>query len=146
MTLPFTPTTLNDGPTTRDAAYWYATVVKPTSDAVMQVLGDADWTTLPTLNGWSPYGWPYKPPQFRMFDKRVQMRGLVSNGSTGSTNPVCVLPSYARPLKNKFLPGISSVGGAIWGVLPTGEVYVSSYVGGGTNPYVALGNINFWTD
>lgn len=151
----FTAATLTDDPnTTLDAAYWYDTVVKPTSDAVGEILGDSpNWTTLlpgQLGGGWVPYSPPtggsWSQPSYRTFGTRVEFQGLVKLGGLGVGNPILTMPPALCPTTTVIMNAVSDSGFAKIELDPTGLLFVSLYIGGGSNSYVALDALVYFAE
>lgn len=151
----FTLATLSDGPTTRDADYWYSTVVKPASDAVGTVLGDqADWINMPYQDlqgGWVPYaalsGGNFPQPAYRTYGTLVRFQGLVKNGASGSAaTPIFTMPPELCPSTIIVGQVVSDTGVAKLQLDPTGALWVSLYVAGGSNAFVFLDSFHYFAE
>ena len=67
-----------------------------TPAAVVPQVPTTMWQLLPLVNGWIHYGAPYGPAYYRKVGDMVQLRGLVSSG-TSATAVICGLPAGYLP-------------------------------------------------
>ena len=84
-----------DGPT---GTAYIEDVGPVTPAAVVPVVPTTIWQPMAPLyiNSWADYGAPYGPAYYRLLGDMVQMRGLISGG-TSATVPIATLPVGYRP-------------------------------------------------
>lgn len=98
------------------------------------------WSSLALANNWAWYGGQFSTPQYvKTSDGLVQLKGLVSAGSTGYDTAIATLPVGYRP-KARILSAVANNGVyARIDILPNGEIHFM----GTSNSWYALDGIFF---
>lgn len=115
-------------------------LVQLTKEPNFRKVGDAGQPAF--LNSWVNFGTTDAPAAFwRDPFGWIHLRGLIKNGTIGSTNAAFTLPPGFRPPLREVFPVISN--GAIGRVdiEPDGDVIIAA----GNNTYVSLAGIHFRT-
>jgi hypothetical protein len=144
-----------DGQPVNIVAWWYR-FLKPVSDglaATGALDGDdgTGWQTPDLLNGWTPFGDSYPPPQWKRRGRLVMMRGGAKN-STITTASMFTLDQEIRPTTVKLFPGLCAYAGATEGYYrvdvrgPQGDVAAIQVETGATYAYAFLDNIVYRVD
>ena len=102
---------------------------------------NTSWQSITLENGWENYGAEYQSAQYKKVGNKVFLRGLIRNGSNGTT--AFTLPSEYRPLASlKLTTNTDNAGGtAVITITSSGTVTINYY----TN-WVALEQISFFID
>jgi hypothetical protein len=104
---------------------------------------DTAWATPALGNSWTALGDPWYPPQYRRWGGYVEARGIIRNGTAGTT--IFTFPSGMRPTKQlQFVTAADS--GARTGLIqifPSGAVIVGAYGTGAGNAAVTFEGVRF---
>lgn len=128
---------LTDGganPGGRTAAGWYR--VFPGSD-------DTGWIALPLLAGWVAYGGGTGSPRYRRKDGRVQVVGLIKNGTATAGTTLATLPAGFRPSSTEIYAVHNGTAARGVQVDTSGNIQCGVGI---TNPELGLASITFWVD
>lgn len=101
------------------------------------------FTTAALLNGWVNYGLGYEGAGFRLHaDGTCELKAYIKGGKTATS--CLLLPPGCRPaLQMPYMTLSNNTGSARVDVAKSGNVYVQSYQGGGSNASVSLNGIRF---
>jgi hypothetical protein len=105
------------------------------------------WIDLPLNNGVVPLGQPtYWPPQYRLFDDRIEMRGLAKLGDSLSTWPanqvIATLPVGFRPSRQLRFP----VNAVAVGQTDSSALFAVCYADGTISPQLTWKNAHMFFD
>lgn len=142
MTLPITPTVFTPGELTSEAT-WYARVFKPMSDALVEALGDEDWTDLTLGSGWAANLGAWQTPQYIKRGGIVRLRGLIKDGTYSSSATVFTLPEGYRPDGAAVFDQGCQTGSARMTINTDGTVTADYLLHGAGGGYLTLSGIRF---
>ena len=115
-----------------------------TTDASITVLNES-WIAPALLNGWVTPGAIGSATQTvayrKMADGTVNLRGVGGGGPVSTV--MFTLPIGYRPALDEWFLCLCNGGAVQIAVKLTGDVYVNSYIAGGTNAVVSLAGIRF---
>lgn len=136
------------GMTAGDRAYVSSTKSEAVYNGAAWAGHADDWVTIgsPLSGGWlactetGSTSSTISPPQYRLLNGVVNIRGYVKSGATGSA--IFTLPPGHRPAGTKLFLVTTASGQARVDITSAGAVFVYDYRNGGTSAYVSL-NINY---
>jgi hypothetical protein len=109
--------------------------------AWFEVFVATPWINATLENAWVTYSTGFDVAQYRMLGDKVELRGLIKNGTATAT--MLTLPVGYRPLKDQIFICWSNTGFARVDVAAVGSVRVAAYGTGGSNVFVSLANLSF---
>lgn len=109
------------------------------------------WKALTLTNSWIAYGSNFPVPAVRwMADGRVELRGLMKNGTVGLATPFATLPYVDMAPEGVgnagsifIIPASAGAYSARMDILPDGRMAVLALGTGATNSFVALENVSW---
>lgn len=102
---------------------------------------DTGWIALTLAASWVAWGSGYGSPQYRRKNGRVQVAGLIKNGTITAGTVIATLPAGFRPSSQEIYPAHNGATARGVQVATNGQISLSSGI---TNAELSLAGITFW--